>query len=74
MEKTHYAGYRRTVNDEDLARTLHDSFNSAPYPPPYGLRDYYPEDYRYFILEIVGSLDPYFFASFKSSFDKSLCN
>lgn len=38
-------GYRRTVNDEDLARTLHDSFNSAPYPP-YGLRDYYPEDYR----------------------------
>ncbi|KAL1542143.1 Protein DA1-related 2, variant 2 [Salvia divinorum] len=39
-------GYRwRTANDEDLARTLHDSFNSAPYPQ-YAPRDYYPETYR----------------------------
>ncbi|XP_042018209.1 protein DA1-related 2-like isoform X1 [Salvia splendens] len=40
-------GYRwRTANDEDLARTLHDSFNSALYNPQYGHRDYYPEAYR----------------------------
>ncbi|KAH6777646.1 DA1-related protein 2 [Perilla frutescens var. frutescens] len=39
-------GYRwRTGNDEDRARTLHDSFNSAPYPP-YGPRDYNQEGYR----------------------------
>ncbi|XP_042014340.1 protein DA1-related 2-like isoform X1 [Salvia splendens] len=40
-------GYRwRTANDEDLARTLHDSLNSAPYNPQYGPRDYCPEAYR----------------------------
>ncbi|KAL0401289.1 UNVERIFIED_CONTAM: protein DA1-related 2 [Sesamum latifolium] len=40
-------GYRwRTDNDEDLARSLHDSFNSAPYPS-YVPRDYYhPRGYR----------------------------
>ncbi|XP_011076767.1 protein DA1-related 2 isoform X2 [Sesamum indicum] len=40
-------GYRwRSDNDEDLARSLHDSFNSAPYPS-YVPRDYYhPRGYR----------------------------
>ncbi|KAL7146899.1 hypothetical protein ABFS83_06G073300 [Erythranthe nasuta] len=39
-------GYRwRTETDDDLARSLRDSFNSAPYPS-YAPREYYPRGYR----------------------------
>ncbi|GFQ08574.1 protein da1-related 2 [Phtheirospermum japonicum] len=39
-------GYKwRTDNEEDLARTVNDGFNSAPYPP-YAPNDYYHRDYR----------------------------
>ncbi|KAL1544718.1 Protein DA1-related 1, variant 2 [Salvia divinorum] len=35
-------GYRRRAeNDDDIARSLHDSLNSAPYP------SYVPKDYNY---------------------------
>ncbi|KAH6762715.1 DA1-related protein 2 [Perilla frutescens var. hirtella] len=43
------SGYNRwrTNNDDDLARSLHDSFNSAPLPfPSYAPREHYPRGSR----------------------------